>query len=90
MDAANNMRCAFCDAATPTLHTYDGDHMRVQSTDSGVTTQYLHNHQGLLLQTLVPGAGRQEHIYLGRRQVARRVQAFMDWVAGVMAQELVD
>lgn len=71
-DRANNMRCAFCDAATPTLHTYDGDHMRVQSTDSGVTTQYLHNHQGLLLQTLVPGAGRQEHIYLGRRQVARR------------------
>ena len=29
-------------------------------------------------------------LYAHRRQVARRVQAFMDWVAGVMAQELVD
>lgn len=71
-DRANNLRCIFCDDSAPITHTYDGDHMRVQSTASGVTTQYLHNHQGLLLQTLVPGAIRQEHIYLGRRQVARR------------------
>lgn len=71
-DRANNLRCIFCDGSAPITHTYDGDHMRVQSSANGTATQYLHNHQGLLLQTLEPGIRRQEHIYLGRRQVARR------------------
>jgi len=71
-DRANNMRCMHCTAPAPALHTYDGNNMRVQTLESGTTTQYLYNHQGLLLQTLVPGVERKEHIYLGRRQIALR------------------
>lgn len=71
-DRANNLRCIACTAAVPTAHTYDGDNMRVQTSDAAGTTQYLHGQQGLLLQTLVPGVERKEYIYLGRRQVAQR------------------
>lgn len=71
-DRANNLRCIACAATVPTAHTYDGDNTRVQTSDATGTTQYLHGQQGLLLQTLVPGVERKEHIYLGRRQVAQR------------------
>lgn len=75
-DRANNLRCVACSATTPVQHTYDGDNMRVQTSSgtgtSASTTEYLHGHQGLLLQTLKPGVERKEHVYLGRRQVAER------------------
>jgi len=71
-DRANTMRCMQCGTPAPVWHTYDGNNMRVQTLENGSTTQYLHGHQGLLLQTLTPGAQRKEHIYLGRRQIALR------------------
>ena len=54
------------------LHTYDGSNMRVKSVFGPDSRQYLHNHQGLLLQTVNPGVEFTENIYLGRRQVASR------------------
>ena len=71
-DRANNMRCANCGDVSQSLYAYDGENMRVKTTESGVTTYSLYDHRGLLLQTERPGVERKEYVYLGRRQVAER------------------
>jgi YD repeat-containing protein len=71
-DRANNLRCVACGSATPIVHVYDGENMRVKSSGNGVATNFLHSHDGSLLQTVVPGVERKEHVYLGRRQIAQR------------------
>jgi YD repeat-containing protein len=71
-DRANNLRCVACGSASPIAHVYDGENMRVRSNENGVTTNFMHSHDGLLLQTVVPGVERKEHMYLGRRQIAQR------------------
>ena len=71
-DRANNMRCINCTSATPMLHTYDASNMRVKSVYGADSRLYMHNREGLLLQTVNPGVEYTEHIYLGRRPVATR------------------
>ncbi|WP_165841194.1 DUF6531 domain-containing protein [Comamonas sp. JNW] len=70
-DRANNLRCTDCGTAVQKLHDYDGSNMRAQTVAAQGTTQYLHDSQGLLMQTM-DSSLRKELIYLGRRQVAER------------------
>jgi hypothetical protein len=66
------MRCALCGQANEVQYAYDGQGIRVSSTQSGRTTFFVHGSGGNLMWDVAPDAELKEYIYVGGKQIAVR------------------
>jgi hypothetical protein len=69
---AQQMRCALCGQANEIQYAYDGQGMRVSSSQSGRTTYFVHGSGGNLMWDVAPDGEVKEYIYAGGRQIAVR------------------
>lgn len=69
---AQQMRCALCGHPNQIQYAYDGDGMRVSSTQSGQTTFIVCGSGGNLMWDVAPTGEVREYVYVAGKQAAVR------------------